>query len=283
MWAGQIFWCFVVFMALSVLSQEYSSTFLVVHLQDIFEKNYFLWNSQRATLSRSRTGTSRLCITWLTYRTNMSLKSKKRNQTECFKNIQPSIPFERFHCFHRTRKIKHISQILWVSGCHGNHQSLTFIFIFDGKAEDVSCSEARAVVHTAVKQRMRVRILDIENLPRGGNMTSDALIRRDTKLFLYKWERERFSLLFNIIIFYIWIGTNKRWYKHKRDICIRLNHLNNKSAVQRQIISDVSALNEFKFICNEWIINISVVKYRNILEAWIYDTWLRNEDIINLQ
>lgn len=68
---------------------------------------------------------------------------------------------------------------------------LTFVFIFDGEAEDVPRPESRAVVHTAVKQRMGIRILDVEDFPSGGDVTGDALIRRDTKLLLLRRDTDR--------------------------------------------------------------------------------------------
>lgn len=63
--------------------------------------------------------------------------------------------------------------------------SFTVVLILDGKTQDVAGSKAGAVVHTSVEERMGVGVLDIQDLTRGCHVTRDALVRRDTELFLH--------------------------------------------------------------------------------------------------
>lgn len=60
----------------------------------------------------------------------------------------------------------------------------TVVLVLDGKAEDVAGPEARAVIHAAVEERVRVGILDVQDLTRGGHMTRNALVCRDPELLL---------------------------------------------------------------------------------------------------
>lgn len=62
---------------------------------------------------------------------------------------------------------------------------VTVVLIFDGEAEDVASSEAGAVVHAAVEERMGVGVLNVQNLTGGGDVARDALIGWDTKLILH--------------------------------------------------------------------------------------------------
>lgn len=71
----------------------------------------------------------------------------------------------------------------------------TVVLVFDGEAEDVAGSEARAVVHTAVEQRVGVGVLDVQDLARGRHVTRDALIGGDTKLFLHRHTHAKASML----------------------------------------------------------------------------------------
>lgn len=65
----------------------------------------------------------------------------------------------------------------------------TIVLILDGKAEDVAGPEARAIVHTAVEERVRVGILDVKDLTRGGHVACDALVSRDPELLLQPRRR----------------------------------------------------------------------------------------------
>ena len=60
----------------------------------------------------------------------------------------------------------------------------TSMFVLYGEAEDVACSEACAVVHGTVEERVGVGICDVEDLPCGGHMACYALVSRDTQLCL---------------------------------------------------------------------------------------------------
>lgn len=69
----------------------------------------------------------------------------------------------------------------------------TVVLVLDGEAEDVAGPEARAVVHATVEEWVRVGILDVEDLTRGGHMASDALVCRDPELLLQprrKWAHK---------------------------------------------------------------------------------------------
>lgn len=61
---------------------------------------------------------------------------------------------------------------------------VTVVLIFDGEAEDVASSEAGAVIHAAVEERMGVGVLNVQNLTSGGDVARDALIGWDTELIL---------------------------------------------------------------------------------------------------
>lgn len=54
---------------------------------------------------------------------------------------------------------------------------LTLALVLDGEAEDVAGAEAGAVVHPPVEERVRVGILDVEDLASGGHVPCDALVR----------------------------------------------------------------------------------------------------------
>lgn len=58
----------------------------------------------------------------------------------------------------------------------------TLALVLDGEAEDVAGAEAGAVIHAAVEERVRVGVLDVEDLPGGGHVPGDALVRRDADL-----------------------------------------------------------------------------------------------------
>lgn len=60
----------------------------------------------------------------------------------------------------------------------------TIVLILDGEAKDVAGPEARAVVHAAVEERVRVGILDVKDLTRGGHMACYALVCRDPEFLL---------------------------------------------------------------------------------------------------
>lgn len=61
-------------------------------------------------------------------------------------------------------------------------QGLTLVLVLDGEAEDVPGPEAGAVVHAPVEERMGIGILDVEDLPCGGHVPCDALVRGDPDL-----------------------------------------------------------------------------------------------------
>lgn len=65
----------------------------------------------------------------------------------------------------------------------------TVVLVLDGEAEDVAGPEARAIVHAAVEERVRVGILDVEDLTRGGHMACNALVCRDPELLLQPRRR----------------------------------------------------------------------------------------------
>lgn len=65
----------------------------------------------------------------------------------------------------------------------------TVVLVLDGEAKDVAGPEARAVIHTAVEERVRVGILDVEDLTRGGHMACDALVCWDPELLLHTRRR----------------------------------------------------------------------------------------------
>lgn len=72
----------------------------------------------------------------------------------------------------------------------------TIVLIFDGEAEYVSSSEAGAVVNSTIEERMRVGILNVQDLTRGRHVTRNTLISRNTELLLRsqtctETERER--------------------------------------------------------------------------------------------
>lgn len=65
----------------------------------------------------------------------------------------------------------------------------TIVLVLYGEAKDVAGPKACAVVHAAVEERVRVGILDVEDLTRCGHMARDALVCRDPELFLQRGRR----------------------------------------------------------------------------------------------
>lgn len=61
---------------------------------------------------------------------------------------------------------------------------VTVILIFDGEAEDVASPEARAVIHPTIEKRMRVGVLNVQNLTSCRHVAGNALIGWDAKLIL---------------------------------------------------------------------------------------------------
>lgn len=66
--------------------------------------------------------------------------------------------------------------------------ALTLALVLDGEAEDVPGAEAGAVVHAAVEEGVRVGVLDVQDLARGGHVPRDALVGRDADLVAL-WAR----------------------------------------------------------------------------------------------
>jgi len=58
----------------------------------------------------------------------------------------------------------------------------TLALVLDGEAEDVAGAEPGAVVHAAVEERVRVGVLDVEDLAGGGHVPGDALVGGDADL-----------------------------------------------------------------------------------------------------
>lgn len=66
--------------------------------------------------------------------------------------------------------------------------ALTLALVLDGEAEDVPGAEAGAVVHAAVEEGVRVGVLDVQDLARGGHVPRDALVGGDADLVAL-WAR----------------------------------------------------------------------------------------------
>lgn len=79
----------------------------------------------------------------------------------------------------------------------------TLVLILDGKAKDVACAEAGAVVHATVEEWVCVRVWDVQDLARGRYVARDSLVCRDADLIALRGQA--------------WVGRKKSAARHKAD------------------------------------------------------------------